>query len=57
MDSNKAKVMEWIEKHFNVENFELLDFPLFPGGTILRDKQGAQLLVYYDFLRSQIKYE
>jgi|Wag4MinimDraft_15_1082655.scaffolds.fasta_scaffold00901_3 hypothetical protein len=57
MDSNKTKVMEWINQHFKVENFTLIDFPFLPGGTILRDKQGAQLLVYYDFLRSQIKYE
>lgn len=57
MDSNKTKVIEWINEHFNAEKFELLDFPLLPGGTILKDKQGAQLLVYYDFLRGQIKYE
>ncbi len=57
MDSNKAKVMQWIQQHFNTENFEIIDFPLFPGGTILKDKQGAQLLVYWDFLRGEIKYE
>jgi hypothetical protein len=57
MDSNKAKVMQWIQQYFNTENFEIIDFPLFPGGTILKDKQGAQLLVYWDFLRGEIKYE
>ncbi len=55
MDSNKRKVMAELERCFHLDQVELIDFPLLPGGTIVKDCTGAQLVFYHDILTGQIK--
>lgn len=55
MDSNKRKVMAELEACFDLEQVSLIDFPLLPGGTIVRDRTGAMLLFYHDILTGRIK--
>lgn len=54
IDSNKAKVMEFLEKNFDLDKFTMEDFPLFPGGVILIDKYGEQMLFYWDIFKQKI---
>lgn len=55
--SNKAKVMEFLEQHFDLTKFQVKDFPLMPGGVILIDEHGDKLLFYHDFLHQKIMWE
>lgn len=57
MGINSDKVMKWIKENFVIDKFEVIDFPLMPGGKILKDKNGDELLVYNDVFNDQIKWD
>jgi len=37
LEENEAKVMEWIDDHFVLNEIEIEDFPFFPYGKLIRD--------------------
>ena len=51
----EAAVMEWIEDTFDTEAVSVTDFMLFPAGKLLTDRDGGQLLVYWDILSNRVK--
>jgi len=51
----KERVMDWISGVF--EDVETEDFPMLPGGTIVRDKLGKSVLVFIDAATGDIKWE
>jgi hypothetical protein len=53
----KNKVLAWIEENFIISEIEVIDFPAFPGGQLIRDKQGGEMVVYYDIATEQVKHE
>ena len=57
MDSNRVHVQKWLEENFQLEEFEIQEMPLVPGGVILKDKDNESMLVYWDILAQKIVYE
>lgn len=53
----KQKVLQWINDNFYMSLITLEDYPLFPGGTIITDRNNEKMLVYYDIIDSIVKYE
>lgn len=53
----KEKVLAWIRKNFHIESLELEDFPVLPGGVIIRDSNNETMLVYWDIMTQKVKYE
>lgn len=51
------KVKAWIEENFELEGIKVEPFPALPGGHVITDKNGETMLVYWDFMTEQIKYE
>ncbi|MFB1051484.1 hypothetical protein [Paraliobacillus sp. JSM ZJ581] len=45
MEGNEAKVMDWIE-----------DFPFFPHGKLIRDKNGESMLVFWCVIYGRVDY-
>ena len=48
------RVKEWIESTF--EDVEVKPFPILPAGRIVRDRNGDEILAYYDMLTDSVKY-
>ncbi|MFB1050503.1 hypothetical protein [Paraliobacillus sp. JSM ZJ581] len=44
---NEAKVMDWIDDHFVLNEIEIEDFPFFPDGKLIRDKKGESMVVFW----------
>lgn len=57
MNKLEKKVMEWIEVNFNIEDIEIEDFPLLPGGKVIKDRDNNKMLVYFHILHNEIRYE
>ncbi|RYD01504.1 hypothetical protein N752_29835 [Desulforamulus aquiferis] len=57
MSSNEKKVLQYLEENFNLSFFTVVDFPLLPGGKIVRDQKGDELLFYHDILDGMIKWK
>lgn len=56
MGVNKDRVMKYIEQHFDLAAWELEDWPIFPGGTLLKCKQGGSVLIWADILSDSLYY-
>ena len=54
---SKEKVMKWIKKQFIEDRITTKDFPVLPGGTIVRDKEGGEMFVFFDALTDSVKYQ
>jgi hypothetical protein len=52
---NKQKVIEFIEQNFHLDQIKVEDYPLFPSGQLITDKEGGQMVVFYDFLHGRIE--
>lgn len=52
----KAKVLDWINKNFDISKVKLKDFPVLPGGTLVIDKNKDTMMVFYDFLNNRVLY-
>lgn len=55
-DVNKQRVMGFIQINFEVEEFEMEDWPMLPGGTLLKGKDGGSILLWADILSNSIYY-
>ncbi len=56
MATAKQSVKRWLADTFKLNDITLEDFPLMPGGTILRDRNGGEMLVYLDILTDTVKW-
>jgi len=52
----KRRVMDYIEEEFDLSNWDLLDWPLLPGGTLLTCKEGGSILIWADLVSDSIYY-
>jgi hypothetical protein len=52
----QEKVQKWIEQNFVINDIRIEDFPLFPAGKRLIDRNGEEMVVYWDFLHNKIDY-
>lgn len=55
MEPAKA-VAEWIDRNFEPGAVEVQDFPAFPYGKLLTDRQGQSMVVYWDILYGKVAY-
>ncbi len=51
----KKIVMDWVEKNFELESVEIEDYPMMLGGTLIRDKQGKEVIAFYEFVKNQVE--
>ena len=52
----KAKVLQWINKNFDITKVKLKSFPALPAGTLVIDKNKDAVIVFYDFLNRRVLY-
>lgn len=57
MNSNKVKVIEFIQSNFHLEEITLIEASYVPGGIIVKDNNNDTMLVYWDILKQEIKIE
>ncbi len=50
----KKIVMEWIEENFDMNSIEVEDYPWMLGGTLIRDKEGKEMVAFYEFMKNQV---
>ena len=50
------RVMAYIKKTFDIDHVSLSGFPLLPGGVIVRDRDGEEMLFYWDILGDGIRW-
>lgn len=53
--SNKNKVQDWIKENFVINEIVVNDFPLFPSGQLIKDKNGDQLVIYWCIIYDRIE--
>ena len=51
----RAKVQDYIAKHFDTAAVTLKPIDWMPGGVIVQDKNGDEMLVWWDFVNDTIK--
>lgn len=56
LEENEAKVMEWIDDHFVMNEIEIEDFPFFPCGKLVRDQQGETMVVFWCVIYGRVDY-
>ena len=49
------EVKKWVEDNFDLDAVQLEPFPAMPQGVRVTDKQGKEMVVYYDFLTNEVK--
>ena len=49
-------VAEWIKENFEPESVTASDFPAFPYGKLLTDRQGQTMIVFWDIMTGKIDY-
>ncbi|MBO0994984.1 MULTISPECIES: hypothetical protein [Bacillus] len=47
LEENEAKVMDWIDNHFNLNEIEIEDFLFFPHGKLVHDKNRENMVVFW----------
>ncbi|WP_240033817.1 hypothetical protein [Oceanobacillus profundus] len=47
MEEIETKVMDWIEDHFVLNEIKIEDFPFFPHGKLIRDKNEETMVVFW----------
>lgn len=50
------KVLNWIDQHFDLDVVEVMPFPAMPQGQVVRDKNGDEMVVFLDILRSRVRW-
>ena len=53
----RDKVQEWIGENFCGGEMEQEKCLIVPGGVILRDEKGGEMLIWWDFLEEKINYK
>jgi hypothetical protein len=56
LGANEAKVMEWINDHFVMNEIEIEDFPFFPHGKLIRDENGETMVVFWCVIYGCVDY-
>jgi hypothetical protein len=51
-----AAIARWIDENFEPESVTITDFPAFPYGKLLTDRQGQSMVVYWDILYGKVAY-
>ncbi|SDF42048.1 hypothetical protein [Sporolituus thermophilus] len=54
MIEKEKAVMDWIGKNFYVNYIKIEDYPLFPAGKRIIDKNGDEMIVYYDLMYDRV---
>lgn len=55
MKAPKDMVLKLIHESFIPGSITLEEFPLLPGGQIVKDRFGDQLIIYYDIMNDCIR--
>ncbi|MEH7781450.1 hypothetical protein V7315_17070 [Bacillus safensis] len=55
-EENKAKVMDWIDDHFVLNEIEIEDFSFFPHGKLIRDKNKETMVVFWCVIYGRVDY-
>lgn len=50
------KAMDWIEDNFALNEIEIVDYPFFPFGKLIRDKQGETIIVFWCVIYGHVNY-
>jgi len=56
LEEKEEKVMEWIDDHFVMNEIEIEDFPYFPYGKLIRDKNGETIVVFWCVIYGCVDY-
>ncbi|WP_339229553.1 hypothetical protein NSQ77_05895 [Oceanobacillus sp. FSL K6-2867] len=56
LEDNETKVMEWIDDHFVMNEIEVENFPFFPCGKLIRDKNGETMVVFWCIIYDRVDY-
>lgn len=56
LEENEAKVMDWIEDHFALNEIEIEVFPFFPHGKLIRDKNEETMVVFWCVIYGRVDY-
>ncbi len=57
MSIAKESVAAWLVLNFEPDEVTTEDYPLLPGGLIIRDKTGGEMLCWWDFLSEKVCYK
>lgn len=56
-ETARKKVQKWIGENFCQGKMEQEECPAVPGGVILRDEKGGEMLIWWDFLEEKTHYK
>lgn len=56
MTINKQAVLDFISENFEPSAVTIEDFPLFPSGKRVIDRQGGEMVVFFDLLTNSVKW-
>lgn len=56
MEGNEAKIMDWIENYFVLDEIEIEDFPFFSHGKLIRDKNEETMVVFWCVIYGRVDY-
>jgi len=54
MDNPANAIEGWIDENFEAGVMTVTDFPLFPFGKLITDRQGQTVVVYYDISKGKV---
>jgi hypothetical protein len=54
--TNRERVLNWIQANFDTDQIKLEEFSLMPGGHRIIDRDGNEMLVYWDIANQQVKW-
>lgn len=57
MKNKEQAVMKFIEENFEMDGIQLEKSNLLPFAIIIRDKNKAQMIVYYDLLLDAVSFK
>lgn len=52
----EEKIMEWIDDNFVLNEIEIEDYPLFPYGKLIRDKNEEIMIVFWCVIYGRVDY-
>jgi len=56
LEGNEAKVIEWIDDNFVMNEIDIEDFPLFPHGKLILDENGETMVVFWCVIHGHVDY-
>ncbi|MEZ0117835.1 UNVERIFIED_ORG: hypothetical protein ABRZ91_001792 [Heyndrickxia coagulans] len=55
MNKYEPQIMEWIANHFDLSAITVEDFPALPAGKRIIDNTGAEMAIFWDIFKGQVK--